>query len=183
MRHRRAGIRGFGFRAACPRVPGARCERRELTSCHARARFTQRPVTSAIAPELAARACTRPSRPPSSGLRRRAAKSQSAQWGRFLRPLDRRFHAWSKLAPALRLCEPYADRGKRDRHGARSYAGRRCPSAPSCCHLRCHPPLLRTTAGSLRKCESKCVCRTFGRCRRRDSNPRHADYDSAALTD
>jgi len=23
----------------------------------------------------------------------------------------------------------------------------------------------------------------FERCRRRDSNPRHADYDSAALTD
>ena len=44
-------------------------------------------------------------------------------------------------------------------------------------------PLIFDLRGDPAERENPCASRGFSTCRRRDSNPRHADYDSAALTD
>jgi hypothetical protein len=53
--------------------------------------------------------------------------------------------------------------------------------------LTCLPPRLPPSAdvppGERPENEKPRRSGAFGECRRRDSNPRHADYDSAALTD
>jgi hypothetical protein len=49
------------------------------------------------------------------------------------------------------------------------------------CHFHCHPPDSALIESASEKRKTRHFQRP-SRCRRRDSNPRHADYDSAALT-
>jgi hypothetical protein len=65
----------------------------------------------------------------------------------------------------------------------------RTSSGRAVANARHHPvrTLVRTHANARNQKpgasrQNPLVCRTIAQCRRRDSNPRHADYDSAALT-
>ena len=50
-----------------------------------------------------------------------------------------------------------------------------------CCQTRCQSALIRERDGA--RFPKNSSVKPFARCRRQDSNLRHADYDSAALTD